>query len=93
MFICSQDKNLIINLNVLKNKQGIWYKDLKSDDWVLFCEDKAVARYSSKKQCEYVITEIIILGGVEIATGDNKEVYELPSKDAERLQRLKDESE
>lgn len=93
MFICSQDKNLIINLNVLRNKQGMWYKDLKSDDWVLFCEDKVVTRYSSKKQCEYVIAEMILLRDVEIATGNNKEVYELPSKDAERLQRLKDESE
>ena len=52
-----------------------------------------MARYSSKKQCEYVITEMIILGGVEIATGNNKEVYELPSKDAERLQGLEDKSE
>lgn len=26
MFVFSQDKNLIINLNNLKNKQGIWYK-------------------------------------------------------------------
>ena len=70
----------------------MWYKNLKKDDWVLFCNDKAVARYLSKKQCEHVIAEMIHLTCVEIATGNNKEVYELPSKDAERLQGLEDES-
>lgn len=36
MFVFSQDKNLIINLNNLKNKQGMWYKNLKKDDWLFF---------------------------------------------------------
>lgn len=74
MFICSQENDALIELT----GKEIDFKKYPNDYWFMFCNDKEVARYSTKKQCEYALK--MLRKKIETDTGDNEKVFRFPTE-------------
>ena len=74
MFVCSQENDALIELT----GKEIDFKKYPNDYWFMFCNDKEVARYSTRKQCEYVLN--MLMNEIKTDTANNKKVFRFPNE-------------
>lgn len=72
MFVCSQENDTLIELT----GKEIDFKKYPNDYWFMFCNDKEVARYSTRKHCEYVLKMLM----KKIDIGNNEKVFRFPNE-------------
>lgn len=84
MFVCSQENDTLIELT----GKEIDFKKYPNDYWFMFCNDKEVARYSTRKQCEYVLN--MLMNEIKTDTANNKKVFRFPNENEDYLQGLEE---